>query len=167
MRHHQERRAQFGVEPAHQVQNLFRRLGIQVAGRLVGDDDDRVGDNRPGDADSLLLPAGTGGPAFLIGANYFVVKEYNFSDLYVLFVGNLADRIAGGGPFATPWPVLPQLSARDIEELQKRLTDVGFYTGAIDGKAGMATRLSLGRFQTVRESSPALTRSISSSSMSS
>ena len=103
-----------------------------------------------GEEVSLLLPAGTGGPAFLIGANYFVVKEYNFSDLYVLFVGNLADRIAGGGPFATPWPVLPQLSARDIEELQKRLTDVGFYTGAIDGKAGMATRLSLGRFQTAR-----------------
>jgi peptidoglycan hydrolase-like protein with peptidoglycan-binding domain len=45
---------------------------------------------------------------------------------------------------------LPQLAARDIEELQKRLTDVGFYTGAIDGKAGMATRLSLGRFQTAR-----------------
>jgi lytic murein transglycosylase len=99
---------------------------------------------------SLLLPAGTGGPAFLIGANYFVIKEYNFSDLYVLFVGNLADRIAGGGPFAMPWPVLPQLAARDIEELQKRLTDVGFYSGAIDGKAGMATRLSLGRFQTAR-----------------
>ena len=44
---------------------------------------------------SLLLPEGTYGPAFLTPKNYFVIKEYNFSDLYVLFVGHLSDRIAG------------------------------------------------------------------------
>jgi lytic murein transglycosylase len=99
---------------------------------------------------SLLLPAGNTGPAFLIGKNYFVIKEYNFSDLYVLFVGNLADRIAGGGAFATPWPKLAQLRARDIEELQRRLTELGFYRDKVDGKAGMATRLGLGRFQKAR-----------------
>ena len=42
------------------------------------------------------MPAGLYGPAFLTPKNYFVIKEYNFSDLYVLFVGQLADRIAGG-----------------------------------------------------------------------
>ena len=99
---------------------------------------------------SLLLPAGSSGPAFLITSNYFVIKEYNFSDLYVLFVGNLADRIAGGGPFATPWPPIAQLRTRDIEELQRRLTELGFYRDRIDGKAGMATRLGLGRFQKAR-----------------
>jgi lytic murein transglycosylase len=99
---------------------------------------------------SLILPAGNAGPAFLITQNYFVIKEYNFSDLYVLFVGNLADRIAGGGAFATPWPKLAQLRTRDIEELQRRLTDLGFYADKIDGKAGMATRLALGRFQKAR-----------------
>ena len=52
---------------------------------------------------SLLLPEGTYGPAFLTLKNYYVIKDYNFSDLYVLFVGNLADRIAGGGPFVAPW----------------------------------------------------------------
>ena len=41
---------------------------------------------------SLLLPEGTYGPAFLTLKNYYVIKDYNFSDLYVLFVGNLADR---------------------------------------------------------------------------
>ena len=96
---------------------------------------------------SLLLPAGREGPAFLIPANYFVIKEYNFSDLYVLFVGNLADRIAGGGSFAMPWPRLSQLPSRDLEEIQQRLTDLRFYDGKIDGKAGMATRLALGAFQ--------------------
>ena len=43
---------------------------------------------------SLLLPEGTYGPAFLTPKNYFVIKDYNFSDLYVLFVGHLSDRIA-------------------------------------------------------------------------
>ncbi|HBF55783.1 MAG TPA: lytic murein transglycosylase, partial [Afipia sp.] len=51
---------------------------------------------------SLLQPEGIYGPAFLTTKNYFVIKEYNFSDLYVLFVGHLADRMAGGQPFATP-----------------------------------------------------------------
>ena len=38
---------------------------------------------------SLLQPAGLYGPSFLVTKNYFVIKEYNFSDLYVLFVGHL------------------------------------------------------------------------------
>ncbi len=45
---------------------------------------------------SLLLPEGTYGPAFLTPKNYYVLKDYNYSDLYVLFVGHLSDRIAGG-----------------------------------------------------------------------
>ena len=48
------------------------------------------------DEASLLLPEGTYGPAFLTPKNYYVIKDYNFSDLYVLFVGHLSDRIAGG-----------------------------------------------------------------------
>ena len=39
---------------------------------------------------SLLQPEGIYGPAFLTTKNYFVIKEYNFSDLYVLFVGHLS-----------------------------------------------------------------------------
>ncbi len=48
---------------------------------------------RAGAAGLLLQPEGIYGPAFLTTKNYFVIKEYNFSDLYVLFVGHLADRI--------------------------------------------------------------------------
>src|ERR1043165_9204852 len=36
---------------------------------------------------SLLQPAGLYGPSFLATKNYFAINEYNFSDLYVLFVG--------------------------------------------------------------------------------
>jgi Membrane-bound lytic murein transglycosylase B len=44
----------------------------------------------------LLLPAGAYGPGFLALENFQALRQYNASDLYVLFVGNLADRIAGG-----------------------------------------------------------------------
>jgi len=96
---------------------------------------------------SLLLPAGSYGPGFLIFHNYFALKEYNFSDLYVLFVGHLADRIVGERPFETPWQKVVQLKTADLEHMQRVLTARGFYQDKIDGKAGMKTRLGLGAFQ--------------------
>lgn len=96
---------------------------------------------------SLLMPEGRYGPGFLTLANYFVIKEYNFSDLYVLFVGTLSDRIAGGMPFATRWAKDTQLRTRDVEAMQRRLTVLGFYKDKIDGKAGMLTRAALGAYQ--------------------
>jgi lytic murein transglycosylase len=96
---------------------------------------------------SLLLPAGIYGPGFLIFHNYFALKEYNFSDLYVLFVDHLADRIAGERPFETPWGKVVQLKTADLERMQRVLTAQGFYRDKIDGKAGMKTRLALGAFQ--------------------
>jgi lytic murein transglycosylase len=96
---------------------------------------------------SLLQPEGIYGPAFLTTKNYFVIKEYNFSDLYVLFVGQLADRIAGGGAFATPWTATTQLRSADVEAMQKNLTRLGLYGSKLDGKAGMQTRAALGTYQ--------------------
>ena len=51
---------------------------------------------------SVVEPEGIYGPAFLATKNYFVIKEYNFSDLYV-FVGHVADRITDPRRFETPW----------------------------------------------------------------
>lgn len=96
---------------------------------------------------SLLQPEGSYGPAFLTTKNYFVIKEYNFSDLYVLFVGHLADRIDGGAPFATPWSASTQLRSADVEAMQNHLTRLGLYRDKIDGKAGMLTRAALGAYQ--------------------
>src|SRR5262252_6117772 len=96
---------------------------------------------------SLLLPAGTHGPGFLIFHNYFVIKEYNFSDLYVLFVGHLSDRITDPRPFETPWKPVVQLRTAQLEDMQKRLTTLGLYNDKLDGKAGMKTRLALGAYQ--------------------
>jgi lytic murein transglycosylase len=96
---------------------------------------------------SLLLPAGIYGPGFLIFRNYYVIKDYNFSDLYVLFVGHLSDRIADPRPFEKPWGPVTQLRTAQLEEMQKRLTAVGLYGDKLDGKAGMKTRLALGAYQ--------------------
>jgi lytic murein transglycosylase len=96
---------------------------------------------------SLLMPAGLYGPAFLTTANYFALKEYNYSDLYVLFVGHLADRIADARPFEQPWDNVVQLPTSAMERMQQALTKRGFYQDKIDGKAGMLTRAALGAYQ--------------------
>jgi lytic murein transglycosylase len=101
---------------------------------------------------ALLLPAGIYGPGFLIFRNYYVIKDYNFSDLYVLFVGHLSDRIADPRPFEKtsfekPWSPVVQLRTAQLEEMQKRLTALGLYGDKLDGKAGMKTRLALGAYQ--------------------
>jgi lytic murein transglycosylase len=96
---------------------------------------------------SLLLPEGTYGPAFLTPKNYYVLKDYNYSDLYVLFVGHLSERIAGSRPFETPWSKNAQLKTSEVESMQQRLTALGLYRDKIDGKAGMLTRAALGAYQ--------------------
>src|SRR6266513_2730363 len=96
---------------------------------------------------SLLLPEGTYGPAFLTLKNYYVIKEYNFSDLYVLFVGHLSERISDPRPFETAWSKAAQLRTDQVEAMQRTLTRLGIYSDKIDGKAGMLTRSALGAYQ--------------------
>ncbi|MEW6642332.1 MAG: lytic murein transglycosylase [Pseudomonadota bacterium] len=96
---------------------------------------------------SLLQPEGIYGPAFLTTKNYFVIKEYNFSDLYVLFVGHLSDRMTDPQPFATPWSASRQMRTADVEAMQQQLTRIGLYSDKLDGKAGMKTRAALGAYQ--------------------
>jgi hypothetical protein len=96
---------------------------------------------------SLLMPAGLYGPAFLTPSNYFALKDYNFSDLYVLFVGHLADRIAGARAFEQPWGKVAQLPTAALERMQQELIKRGLYKDKIDGKAGMLTRSALGAYQ--------------------
>jgi len=117
-----------------------KRGYVLAAGRKLG----------PGEADekaSLLMPAGLYGPAFLAPKNYFVLKDYNFSDLYVLFVGHLSDRITDPRPFEQPWRQVTQLKSTQLEAMQNRLTELGIYRDKIDGKAGMLTRAALGAYQ--------------------
>jgi len=96
---------------------------------------------------SVVQPEGSYGPAFLATRNYFVIKDYNFSDLYVLFVGHVSDRIGDPRPFETPWSRTTLMRSADVESMQKNLAARGIYRDKIDGKAGMLTRAALGAYQ--------------------
>jgi hypothetical protein len=98
----------------------------------------------------LMMPGGSYGPAFLALENFKVLRAYNMSDLYALFVGHLSDRIAGGGDFVTPWQAISQLPARDVAEIQRRLKAQGFAVDKIDGKVGSNTRWQIGAYQKSR-----------------
>jgi membrane-bound lytic murein transglycosylase B len=102
---------------------------------------------RPSDKARLFLPGGPHGPALLVLPNFRVIKRYNNSDNYALAVGYLADRIRGGEPFVTPWPLDQLLSQKDREEIQTRLNTLGFNAGEVDGKFGPHTRDAIRAFQ--------------------
>ena len=88
----------------------------------------------------LLLPGGARGPAFLATANYDVLKEYNISDAYVLALGHLSDRLAGGDGLHGQWPRNDRaLTLEERMELQRILNAQGYDTAGIDGRHGPAT----------------------------
>ncbi|MEI9420392.1 lytic murein transglycosylase [Mesorhizobium sp. Cs1299R1N1] len=96
----------------------------------------------------LLMPAGRSGPAFIATPNFYVLKEYNTSDLYALFIGHGADRIAHGDQnFSGGWGPVGDLHRSDIAALQRTLEAKGYDVGSADGLPGFKTRRSIGRWQ--------------------
>ncbi|OJU50735.1 MAG: hypothetical protein BGO03_15865 [Mesorhizobium sp. 61-13] len=96
----------------------------------------------------LLMPAGRNGPAFIVTPNFYVLKEYNMSDLYALFIGHGADRIAyGDKPFSGSWGAVGGLYRSDIAALQRSLEGKGYDVGSADGLPGFKTRRSIGEWQ--------------------
>ncbi|MEQ1717963.1 MAG: peptidoglycan-binding protein, partial [Hyphomicrobium sp.] len=95
----------------------------------------------------LMSPAGTYGPQFLAAENFKVIRLYNTSDLYALFVGHLSDRLRGGGDFATPWAAFAQPRTQTVHDLQARLKALGYPMDKTDGKIGSNTRKQIGLYQ--------------------
>ncbi|MEE9427586.1 MAG: lytic murein transglycosylase [Paracoccaceae bacterium] len=96
----------------------------------------------------LLMPAGRLGPAFIVTPNFYVLKRYNRSDLYALYVGNLGDRIQYGmGDFLAGWDGLDKIFRSDISEIQRGLESLGHDVGGADGLPGFKTRRAVGRWQ--------------------
>ncbi len=94
----------------------------------------------------LMSPAGGNGPSFLVTDNFKVIRQYNTSDLYALFVGHLADRIAGGSDFETPWGTAAQRT-KTIQDIQVRLQELGYNVDKIDGKIGSNSRMNIGKYE--------------------
>lgn len=129
------------------VPEITRPIGEWIKAGFAPARGARLSANELAQPASLLQPEGIYGPSFLTTKNYFVIKEYNFSDLYVLFVGHLADRMISPQTFETPWSATQQMRTVDVETMQQHLTRMGLYKDKIDGKAGMQTRAALGAFQ--------------------
>lgn len=96
----------------------------------------------------LMMPAGRSGPAFIVTSNFYVLKDYNESDAYALFVGHVGDRSKfGSGDFKGAWRDLVKISRTDVFAMQDALQDAGMDVGGVDGLIGNKTRRSIGRWQ--------------------
>lgn len=96
----------------------------------------------------VLLPAGAGGPAFLVGRNFDAILRYNNATSYALAVGLLAERVGGSPEFAGGWPRDQQaLSREQVTTMQNLLNARGFDVGTPDGLVGPNTRSGLRAYQ--------------------
>ena len=98
----------------------------------------------------LIAPSGYRGPAFLVFPNHLVIRQYNNSTAYALGVGLLADRIAGRGGVAAPWPAEQPLAADQRMGAQGALNRLGFAAGEADGVIGVNTRMAVRAYQKSR-----------------
>ncbi len=102
---------------------------------------------RPTDQVRLAIPV-AGGPAFLLGRNFNAVHSYNPAFSYTLAIVYLSDRIRGDGPFVQNFPGgerAPTLA--ELQEIQRRLTALGYDTGGVDGRVGSGTARAVAAFQ--------------------
>lgn len=103
----------------------------------------------------LMMPAGRNGPAFIVTPNFYVLKDYNTSDLYALFVGHVGDRIRYGvGDFQGRWGKMDTLYRSEIAAAQRVLEGMGKDVGGADGLPGYKTRRSIGEWQAAQGMAP-------------
>jgi membrane-bound lytic murein transglycosylase B len=126
-------------EGASRTYEAWQRAGVTRA--------DAKAFPHPSASAKLWVPV-PGGPAFLLGQNFYAVRSYNPSMNYTLSIVHLGDRIVGGGPFVQPFPGgerTPTLA--EVQEIQQRLTALGFDTGGTDGRVGNGTMMAVRNFQ--------------------
>ena len=103
--------------------------------------------SRPQDKVKLWLPV-PGGPAFLIGQNFYAVRSYNPSTNYTLALCHLGDLIRGDPPFQKQFPGGERVpTIAEVKEIQRRLNERGFKTDGIDGRTGSDTVRAILAFQ--------------------
>ena len=95
----------------------------------------------------LFVPV-PGGPAFLLGHNFYAVRSYNPSMNYALAIAHLSDRLRGDGPFTKAFPNSERTpTLAEVTEIQDRLTKAGFDTGGVDGRIGNDTMKAVRDYQ--------------------
>jgi lytic murein transglycosylase len=128
-----------GPDMARPISDWIKLGVVRVRGRPFKED-------RLNDSAFLVLPAGLKGPAFLATNNFSVLKLYNNSDVYAIFVGHVADMIAYNSPaeFVGKWQKVERFSRDRMLKFQKVLVAQGRDVGKVDGLVGFKTRQSIG-----------------------
>jgi hypothetical protein len=102
---------------------------------------------QPNATAKLWVPV-PGGPGFLLGPNFYAVRSYNPSMNYTLSIVHLGDRAMGGGPLVQKFPGSERApTLAEVQEIQRRLTALGFDTGGTDGRVGNDTMRAVRDFQ--------------------
>lgn len=95
-------------------------------------------------ASGLLLPAGRGGPGFLVTRNFDAAYAYNAAESYALAISVLSDRLRGRPGVRGQWPTDDRgLSRAERKQLQERLIARGYDVGKPDGAIGPLTRAAI------------------------
>jgi lytic murein transglycosylase len=87
---------------------------------------------------SLLLPMGRLGPAFLAYQNFDVYTRWNQSLVYATTAAYFATRLAGAPPLHKGTAQAP--SREQVQAAQKKLQQLGYDVGKVDGVIGALTR---------------------------
>ncbi len=135
-----------GPEQRITMAEWARRGVTQADGRALPVTGDRLG--------FLLMPAGRHGPAFIVTENFYTLKQYNYSDLYALYIGHLSDRFAADRPFVGQWQKVGGFSRGDVKGMQEELVAEGYDVGAVDGLVGFKTRIAVGLWQAKKGQKP-------------
>ncbi len=132
----------YALSGRHNVQSLsqWSSLGVHLAGGSPLPATDEMA--------SIIAPAGSQGPAFLIHNNFSVIMRYNNSTSYAMAIGHLADRLRGGPAFVGAWPRDARpLNLSQRREVQNLLSIHGYSPGPADGIMGARTRAAVRSFQ--------------------
>lgn len=140
--------AEEGPDRGRRIADWAKRGIVRVSGKPFPERElDRDG--------FLLMPAGRNGPAFIVTPNFYVLKEYNESDLYALFIGHAADRMGGTDrPFSVAFGKVDPMLRSDVAAMQRKLEKQGYDVGGADGLPGYKTRRSIGDWQAKHAMAP-------------
>ena len=103
VRDHGDGQAKLAVEPRQQLHDLVRAGGVEIAGRLVGDEQRRPGDDGARDRHALLLAAGEFGRRVVLAADQADLGQRLHGEVAALAGRRRRDRSAAARHFPPPW----------------------------------------------------------------